>query len=270
MWKTNVKVMLVGAAVLAFYTTVARIIPQLQSAVPEDLALGSNVTPEELVAAGEKVYNGAGGCTACHGLGTRAPNLLTDQGGEGPIGQRCGTREPGKDCKAYLHEALTNPGAYLVDGFTNIMPDMSRQLSPDQIWAAIAYLESQGGQVTVTASDLASTGGAGGGASGGAGAGGGGAGGASFSNVTDPRQLITVNACIGCHGIDGAQVPIGPSFDGIGSRLTADQIRQAILEPNATVAKGFEQMAGVMPLTFGSTLSAAQLEAIVQFLAARK
>ena len=66
-----------------------------------------DATPEALVAAGERVYNGAGGCTACHGLGTRAPNLLTDHAGQGAIGARCGTREPGKDCKAYLHESLT-------------------------------------------------------------------------------------------------------------------------------------------------------------------
>src|SRR5256885_11427653 len=56
----------------------------------------SNVTPEQLVAAGERVFNGIGGCTTCHGLGTRAPNLLTDEQGTGPIGARCGKREPGK------------------------------------------------------------------------------------------------------------------------------------------------------------------------------
>ena len=79
-----------------------------------------------------------------------------------------------------------------------------------------------------------------------------------------------VNACIGCHGIDGAQVPIGPSFDGIGSRRSADYIRRSILDPAADVAEGFEQFAGLMPPDFGQKLSAAQLEAIVQFLVNRK
>src|ERR687886_1402587 len=159
MWKTNLKVLVVALVVVGFYTTVAHVIPQLQSEVPETLDLTSNASPEALVAAGERVYNGAGGCTACHGLGTRAPNLLTDHAGQGPIGARCGTREPGKDCKAYLYESLTNPTAFVVPGFGPIMPDMRRQLSNDQIWATVAFLESQGGEVNVTADDIRRTGG---------------------------------------------------------------------------------------------------------------
>src|SRR5918912_1425082 len=116
MWKTNLKVLVVALIVIGFYTTVAHVIPQLQSEVPESLDLSSNASPEALVAAGERVYNGAGGCTACHGLGTRAPNLLTDYKGQGAIGARCGTREQGKNCKAYLYESLTSPTAYVVPG----------------------------------------------------------------------------------------------------------------------------------------------------------
>lgn len=267
MWKTNLKVMMVGVGVIGFYTVVARIIPQLQSDVPESIDLSSGVTPEVLTAAGETLYSGAGGCTACHGLGTRAPNLLTDHAGEGTIGQRCGEREPGVDCKTYLHNSLVDPGSYLVDGFTPIMPDASRQLSNDQLWAIVAFLQSQGGDVTVTAADVGSgetTSGAG--AAGGAAA----AGGGTFSATTDPGQLLTENACIACHAIDGAGPPIGPSFDGVGSRLSAAEIRASILDPNATVSEGFEQFAGTMPTTFGQQLSAQQLEVIVQFLAERR
>jgi hypothetical protein len=56
----------------------------------------------------------------------------------------------------------------------------------------------------------------------------------------------------------------------MGRRLRADQIRRAILLPNADTAKGYEKFAGTMPPTFGHMLSAAQLEAIVQFLAGRR
>jgi hypothetical protein len=52
--------------------------------------------------------------------------------------------------------------------------------------------------------------------------------------------------------------------------MRPDQIRRAILVPNADTAKGYEKFAGMMPQTFGQQLSAAQLEAIVQFLAGRK
>jgi mono/diheme cytochrome c family protein len=83
-------------------------------------------------------------------------------------------------------------------------------------------------------------------------------------------QLLTVNACIGCHGIDGTEIPIGPSFDGIGSRLTRDQLRTSILDPAAEASEGFEGSVGLMPTFFGTRLSAEQLEIMVDFLAQRR
>src|ERR1043166_2377933 len=155
MWATNLRIIGIVVGTLALYTLIANKIPQVQSEVPRALSLGANVTPEQLTAAGDQLYHGAGGCTACHGLGTRAPNLLTDFKGQGAIGSRCGTRKPGMACKAYLYESLTQPQAYIVQGFDPIMPDMRKQLSDDQIWAAVAFLESQGGEVDVTADDVA-------------------------------------------------------------------------------------------------------------------
>jgi len=262
---TNLRVLALTALVIGFYTTVAHVIPQLRSEVPEALALGADVTPEALVAAGEQVFNGAGGCTACHGLGTRAPNLLTDQAGEGPIGARCGTRVAGEDCKAYLWTSLTDPGAFVVPGFGNIMPDMRRQLPEDQIWAVIAYLESQGGDVTVTADDLA-------GASSGSGSSGTAPAGAApaFSATMDPRAIMQERGCPACHMLGGQGGPIGPPFDGMGGRIDATRIRRGILDPGAEAAQGYEAMLGVMPPTFGQQLSAAQLEVLVQFLAGLK
>src|SRR3954467_900823 len=154
MWGTNLRIIGVVLGTLALYTLIANKIPQVQSEVPKALSLGANVTPEQLVSAGDQLYRGAGGCTACHGLGTRAPNLLTDEKGQGPIGARCGKREAGKDCKAYIYESLTSPRAYVVAGYEPIMPDMGRTLSPQQLWALDAFLESNGGTVDVKASDI--------------------------------------------------------------------------------------------------------------------
>ena len=267
MWVTNLKVLVLTLVVVAFYTMVARIIPQLESDVPEALDLGADVTPEALVAAGERIYNGAGGCTVCHGLGTRAPNLLTAHGQEGTIGARCGSRTE-VDCKAYLYASMTDPGAYVVSGFENIMQDTRRQLSEDQIWAVIAFLQSQGGEVTVTAADLTSEAATAGVA--GAGVTTTAAATPERTTTTDPLALLQEKTCLVCHQIDGAGPPIGPSFDGIGTRLEPDEIRRSILDPNADIAEGFEQFAGTMPANFGEQLSAAQLEAIVRFLAGRK
>jgi len=261
MWKTNLKVLAVGLFVIGFYTGIAHIIPQLQSAVPETLTLSGDMTADQLVAAGEKVFNGAGGCTACHGLSTRAPNLLTDEKGSGLIGARCGTREPGKDCKAYLYESLTDPQKFLVPGYGPIMPDMRRQLSNEQIWAAVAFLESQGGTVDVGASDVSATGGekkepA--------------ASGQTVTATTDPKAIITERGCLGCHKLGEEGATIAPAFDHMGSLIKADEIRRKIVDPTAFTAKGFEQFKGMMPATFGEQLSAKQLEILVNFLATKK
>ena len=80
---TNLKVVALVIGLLAFYTLLANAIPQVQSEVPQELSFTGSVSAEELVAAGDQLYQGAGGCTACHGLGTRAPNLLADEAGTG-------------------------------------------------------------------------------------------------------------------------------------------------------------------------------------------
>jgi len=264
MWRTNLRVLAVVLGTLGLYTLIANKIPQVQSEVPQEMALGADVTPEQLVAAGERVFAGAGGCTACHGLGTRAPNLLTDDRGSGLIGERCGRREPGKTCKQYLFESLDAPGAVVVPGFQPIMPAVTRQLPASQVWAVIAYLESQGGTVDVTASDIpaaAPSPGAGGQVSGAGGLAGG---------STDPLAISRGGGCVGCHKIGAEGGAVGPDLSRIGARQTATQIRTSILDPDARITPGFENFKGIMPKTFGNQLTAAQLEALVQFLAARK
>jgi len=154
---TNLKVVALVLGLLAFYTLLANAIPQVQSEVPQELSFTGSVSAEELVAAGDQLYQGAGGCTACHGLGTRAPNLLADEAGTGVIGARCTNRVAGEDCKTYLHESMINPTAFVVPGYQPIMPDLRRTLSDQQIWALVAYLQSQGGEVTVSGEDLAKT-----------------------------------------------------------------------------------------------------------------
>ncbi len=270
MWATNAKIVGIVLGTLALYTLIANKIPQVQSEVPQALSLGANVTPEQLVAAGEKVFNGIGGCTTCHGLGTRAPNLLTDETGTGPIGVRCAKREPGKSCKQYLYESLDQPTAYVVAGYQPIMPVMTKQLSPAQVWSVIAFLESQGGTVDVTASDIpstATTSATSTTSTGGAGA----AGGAAFAGgSTDPKAIIQAAGCLACHKLEGQGQVIAPDLTHVGSRRDAESIRKKILDPASSIAKGYEKLAGIMPKAFGTMMNAAQLEAVVQFLAGHK
>ena len=265
MWGTNLRILGVVLGTIALYTLLANAIPQIESEVPEELSFTGEVSPEQLIEAGQELYDGAGGCTACHGLGTRAPNLLAAEAGVGPIGARCAERVPGEDCKTYLHRSMVDPQAYVVEGFQPIMPDMSRTLSDAQIWSMVAYLQSQGGEVTVTATDLQTAAGGEGGdetaSTDGTAAG--------PSATTDPLQLLQEMQCIACHKLGTEGQEVGPPFDGIGSRLSPEEIRHAILDPAASISPGYEQFAGVMPPNFGSRLTAAQLEAVVSFLAER-
>jgi mono/diheme cytochrome c family protein len=267
MWANNLRILGVVLGTLALYTLIANKIPQVQSEVPRALSLGANVTPEQLVSAGDQLYHGSGGCTACHGLGTRAPNLLTDEKGQGQIGARCGKREAGKDCKAYLYESLTSPRAFVVTGYEPIMPDMGRILSPQQLWALVAFLESNGGTVDVSGSDIPASGPA---TSGAPPATSGGAGPGIAGGSTDPMTIIHGAGCTACHKINGEGGAIGPDLTHVGARLSANLIRESILTPDAKIAKGYEKFKGIMPKTFGNQLTAAQLEALVQFLASHK
>lgn len=277
MWRTNLTIVMVVLGTLGLYTAVAMSIPQVESEVPEELSFSGEVSAGELVAAGEELFDGAGGCTACHGTGTRAPNLRAGEGDEGPIGARCGDRVPGEDCKVYLYQSMVEPAAHVVEGYAPIMPDASRTMSETQIWAMVAYLQDLGGEVTVTAEDIESTYGDAEGAPGGGEAppsdaagspGGGGA--PAAEGGTDPVALMENNLCLNCHTMDGEGIDLGPSFDGIGSRLSESEIRASILDPNADAAEGFDHLVGAMPTNFGEIFSAAQLEAIVTHLAGRE
>ncbi len=255
----------VGAVVfgtILVFTVVANAIPQVQSDVPELIAFGAEVTADELVAAGEGLFAGAGGCVACHaeGTGARGPNLLTDYQGEGTIGQRCGDRIPGLDCKQYLYEALTLPVDHLVDDYPPIMPALDRTMNQQQVWAVVAYLQAQGGEVTVTAADIQTDE-----AAGGADMAAAGGGGAPGIGTNDPVEIVS-QECALCHLFQGGGVELGPPLDGIGARLSADEIRTSILDPGAAVSEGYQEVLGAMPPTFGDRFTATQLESVVGYL----
>jgi len=57
MWAINLRIFGVVLGTLALYTLIANKIPQVQSEVPRALSLGANVTPEQLVAAGDQLFH---------------------------------------------------------------------------------------------------------------------------------------------------------------------------------------------------------------------
>src|SRR2546425_735855 len=119
----GVKVSAFALVVMGTYTYYANSIPQLQSKPPAELSLeGGNVTPSQLVKAGEEIFKTKGTCEICHRIGqkgTRAPDLAG-------IGARAAKTKPGLSAKQYIIESLLQPGAYLVEGYPNIMPQVDK------------------------------------------------------------------------------------------------------------------------------------------------
>ncbi len=75
-------------------------------------------------------------------------------------------------------------------------------------------------------------------------------------------------ACLRCHAIAGVGGHAGPALDGVGSRLTARQILESIVEPQVTVAAGFATPSA-MP-AMGPLLSPRELRDLVAYLASLK
>ncbi len=89
--------------------------------------------------------------------------------------------------------------------------------------------------------------------------------------------------CTKCHSVGGnaitaASNEAGPDLSNVGLRLTAEQLRQSILDPIASIAAGFEKFdasgalvkESAMTSGLGAVLSAAELEDLVTFLQQQK
>jgi len=256
----GVRLSVFSLVVMGAYTYVANSIPQIESRPPEELSLeGGNVTPAQLVKAGEQIFRTKGTCEICHRIGqkgTRAPDLAG-------IGARAAKTKPGMGAKQYILESLLQPGAHLVEGYPNIMPQVDKPpigLNRSELWAVVAFLESLGGTVDVKLDDIPKTAGAvaGGGAA------------AELKLPGDPKAGEAVfggkGGCIACHkaGKVGAS-PVGPDLSQIAKIQTPEYIMGKILNPAAmgTVA-GYPK--GVMPPMFGQTLTAKEYVDLVSFL----
>jgi cytochrome c oxidase subunit 2 len=89
--------------------------------------------------------------------------------------------------------------------------------------------------------------------------------------AVDAKKLFaegngTAIACGSCHTLAdaGTTGQTGPNLDQILSSQDAAFIRDAIVDPNREVAKGFP--AGIMPQDYAKTLSPSELDALVNYL----
>ncbi|MFL5959111.1 MAG: c-type cytochrome [Gaiellaceae bacterium] len=99
-------------------------------------------------------------------------------------------------------------------------------------------------------------------------------GGGGGGNAAAGKSVFAANGCASCHTFQpaGATGTIGPDLD---SAPTTDAkadhnmalaafVKQSIVDPDAYVAKGYSK--GIMPKTFGNSLSSSQLDDLVAFI----
>jgi mono/diheme cytochrome c family protein len=161
----------------------------------------------------------------------------------------------------YLVDSLVNPAAFVVDGFPNIMPNVSKPpigLNRSELWATAAFLQSLGGAVDVKLDDVPQV------ASAAAGA----APSLELPGNAKSGQAVFAGkgACVACHkaGAVGAS-PVGPDLSNIAGSQTPEYIMGKILDPASKgTVSGFP--AGVMPKTFGQQLTAQEYLDLVAFL----
>lgn len=226
------KLVLFSLGIVGFFAWYSNYIPQIESHPPKKIALDAGLSGDEMIEAGERTFNTKGTCNICHAIG-RPGNRGPDLAG---IAIRAAGRKPGMSAKQYLLESLLKPSAYLVKGYGALMPPMARILTPGEIMVTVAYLQSLGDEVDITAEEVrqamkALTPAAGPGRAGpparaavAAGA----------VNSGDPKRggQIYVQHCAACHGPDPVKDgPVGPQIKGASQALIEARVMRGGYPP---------------------------------------
>jgi mono/diheme cytochrome c family protein len=251
MTKVYVRILTFVVAITAFYMYVGQTVTQSEQHPPAELDITPAATPDELVGMGEELVKNKGGCLICH--------KITETGNErGPdlrgVGGRAATRVAGKSAEEYVTESLLTPGAYVVEGYPPIMPAAAvppADLTPTELKAVVAFLQSMGGEVTahVTEEDVAAAA----------------VKKASAVGGTSPEvAYLTLHGCVTCHDLTGEARQVGPPLTTVASRLSADEIRQSIVDPDAVLSPGYPK--GLMPTTLAKDLKPEEIDQLVRYV----
>ena len=93
-------------------------------------------------AAGEELFKTAGDipCSTCH---TLDGSTLVGPSMQG-LGERAAEEIPGMSAEDYIHEAIVDPSAHVVEGYPDSMPqDYGEKLSEEELNTLVEFLLSQ-------------------------------------------------------------------------------------------------------------------------------
>lgn len=252
MRRVFLRILVFVTAIDLFYMYIGQTVTQSEQHPPPELEITVETEQAELVTMGEALFENKGGCLICH--------KVTDHGNDrGPdlrnVGATAATRQPGKSAEEYLIESMLKPGAFLVEKYSDIMPPAGAppaDLSITEIKAVVAYLQSLGGEITaqITEDDVAVA-----------------AARPKSSGGTSPAiELLTRQGCTTCHDLTGESAGKGPPLTTVANRLSPEEIRRSIVDPNAVIARGYA--ADLMPKTFAEDLEPEEIDMLVDHVVA--
>jgi mono/diheme cytochrome c family protein len=146
----EVKLVLLTVGATAFYTLVGQLVPQKEVHPPEVVEIPEDVSTDQMVAIGKGIFEGKGLCTTCHTLGRSGALRFPDLAG---VAARAADRVGGLSQLGYFAQTLYTPDAFVVPGFNPGMPAANKPpvgLTDEEILTVVAYLQSLGGEPTVT------------------------------------------------------------------------------------------------------------------------
>jgi mono/diheme cytochrome c family protein len=229
MSRTFLKVFAFVIATVSLYAYVGQLVPQFEEHPPQKKVITPETPKDELVAAGQELLRGKGGCLVCHKDqergNERGPDLRQAAG-------KAASRKPGLAAEAYLIESLVEPDAFLVEGYPKMMPPSMKppaNLSMAEVKAVVAYLQSLGGAEVTVKVEVADV--------------------AAEKKAAGPvhrgKALMQEQGCTGCHKLEGEGGEVGPELTRVAERIEPAKIAQKIADPKLWTAEGFQ--AGLMP-----------------------
>jgi len=275
---TFLRVIGFSIALLLGYMGIAHMLPQVVPDTSEPVEVSTDgLDMDGMIALGEGIFKGKGTCTLCHNGMGRAPDTLEmDMAATYPSrlsdprykGVSAG-KEGAKAIEAYILESMKDPSAYVVEGFgkkgTNDtespMPTVDKapiELTVVEMNAVTAFLQDLAGldpTVPLPSADdapVAEEPAA--------------AGGEPAPLLTSGEDIIDEYGCAACHDLGGSGADIGPSLNGIGNRMDRATVIEAIIDPNAVIADGYD--ADFMPGDFGEALRGSELLVLTDYLLA--
>ena len=274
---TFLRVIGFSVAVLLLYMGFGHILPQVEpdTSVPVEVST-DGLDMEGMIALGESLFSGKGTCTLCHnGMGRAPDTLVMDMAATYPErlmdaryeGVSAG-KEGAKAIEAYIIESMTDPSAFVVEGFgqkgsndtISPMPTVDKapiELTVVEMNAVTAFLQDLAGlepTAPLPSADDAPV------------AEEPSSGGEPAPLLTSAEAIIDEYGCAACHDLDGSGADLGPPLNGMGERMGRALVMEAIIDPNAVIAEGYD--ADFMPTDFGEAMRGSELLILTDYLLA--